>query len=73
MCRVHVEPDAVLAAERADRLEVVVQPGAGGARRGHERHRAPAGGAAALERAAEGARDDSLLRVYLEVDHRALA
>ncbi len=60
MRAVHVEPEAVLPAEGADRLEVVVEAGPGRACGGHHRDRPPAGGAGALERLRQALRPDPL-------------
>ena len=70
---VDVQPDPVLAAERADRAQVVVEAGAGGACEGDQRERAAAGGRTALERILEPVGPDPLELVDLELEHRVLA
>ena len=65
-------PDPVLAAERADRAQVVVEAGAGGACQGHQGERAAAGGGTALERILEPVGPDSLELVDLELEHGVL-
>jgi len=70
---IHVEPNAVLTAEGADRLEVVVQAGAGGARRRHERHRAHPGTLRGGERCLEPLRHDALVLIHIQRKERSLA
>ena len=57
--RVDVQPDAVLVAERRDRLEVVERTGRGRTGGGDDRHHARAAPRQLVERAAQRVRDPS--------------
>ncbi len=70
---VDVQPHAALAAELADRGQVVVQAGARRAGGRDERDRAPAGRARALQGVVDALRADALQVVGLELDHGVLA